>query len=94
MLGPWGHLLGEPVYSTLNRLGPERVSEAFERHLRVVGVTPADAEHRLASDPGYQPEAADLLTPEWQWRLSGLPQDLLTTTGFVIQARKEGKRQP
>lgn len=93
-LGPWGHLLGGPAYACLNHFGPERISEAFERHLRVVGVTPADASHRLASDSGYEPEAADLLTPDRRSRLSALPQDLLTTTGFVIQARKETELQP
>ena len=94
VLGPWGHLLGGPSYRPLNHLPPGRIAEAFERHLRVAGVTPADACHRLATDPGYEPEAADLLTPEWRSRLSGLPQDLLTTTGFVIQARREAQPPP
>jgi SAM-dependent methyltransferase len=87
-MGPWGHLVGGPSYEHLNHLDPTRIAEAFERRLQVVGVTPSDASHRLASDPDYTPEAVDLLTPEWRLRLSAFPQELLTTTGFVIQARR------
>ena len=86
--GPWGHILGGPSLPGLNRLAPTPISEAFERHLRVIGVTPADALHRLVSDPEYTREGVGLLTPEWRERLSSYPEDLLTTTGFVIQARK------
>lgn len=86
--GPWGHLLGGPAFTGLNGLGPGPISKAFEQHLQAVEVTPADARHRLVGDPGYEAEAAELLTPEWRVRLSEYPADLLTTTGFVIQAQK------
>lgn len=88
-LGPWGHLVGGPSYSQLNHLDPVCISEVFARHLEVTAVTASDAAHRLAGDPDYASEAADVLTPEWRRKLADLPEDWLTTTGFVIQARKQ-----
>ena len=84
-LGPWGHLMGGPSLPELNHLPPESVSRSFARHVDVLSVRAADAFHRLAGQQGYAPEGVGLLTPIWRDRLADYSEELLTTTGFILQ---------
>lgn len=85
---PWGHVVGELVTTNLNRLRPEEMEQHLARYFEDVRMVPADANHRLTGDKDYQRECEELLTREWRLMLSHLPEELLTTTGFVVQARK------
>ncbi|OFW61973.1 MAG: hypothetical protein A2133_07220 [Actinobacteria bacterium RBG_16_64_13] len=87
---PWGHVTGDVVVKMkdLNRKKPKEIEEAFGRQFRIVRLFRSDAMHRQFGDPGFTSEAAERLDHDWRDRLDDLPDDLLTTTGYVIQAQK------
>lgn len=85
---PWSHLLGAEVQPHLNRKRPEEIEMAFGKQFEAVRVIPSDRLHRLAGDPSFQTEGAELLRGPLEDRLGSYCRDLLITTGFVIQARK------
>lgn len=82
---PWGHLVGEPSGSVLNRLQPEEIVDAFSRHVKILSVQRMDAAYRVEGEQGFRPEGADLLTQAWRSRLHWLSDDTLTTRAFLLQ---------
>ena len=86
---PWGHLTGAfAPAADLNRKRPEEMAGVFSETLRVIRLAPLDGEYRLSEDPGYRPDAGDLLSDEWRARLAEYPTELLTSTCYLLQARK------
>jgi SAM-dependent methyltransferase len=82
---PWGHVVGEPVGSALNRLPPEEIVRAFSDHMTVLSVQRMDAEYRVEGEPGFRAEGAELLTDAWRSRLGGYTVEELTTRAYVLQ---------
>lgn len=88
---PWGHVTGELTTQSrfgLNRKRPDEIKQVFEKYFQVLKVVPSDCKHRLIDESGYESEGLQLLDLEWSKKLIDIPQDLLTTTGFVIQGVK------
>jgi len=85
---PWGHVTGEVKTFGLNRKRPDEIARAFEAHFDVSRVVAVDRDHRLMGERGFQYEGRELLTLEWKTRLAGLPEDLLVTRAYLIQAVK------
>jgi SAM-dependent methyltransferase len=83
---PWGHLAGGRCHPDLNRVTPDQVLEAFSPWFAGLRLLRHDREYRLAGqDPGYQPEGADLLTPELEARYRAYPREWLLTRGYILQ---------
>jgi len=90
---PWGHLTGELSHQGrffLNKKRPDEIKDIFNKYFSVIRVIPSDCKHRLIEENGYEVEGLELLNQESRAKLVDVPIDLLTTTGFVIQAIKKG----
>ncbi len=88
---PWGHVTGEsPPACFLNKKKPDEIRTEFEKRLRVLRVVGAASNQSLEGDADFEREGASLLNDDWRAKLSGLPDRLLTTCHFVIQAVKQG----
>lgn len=86
---PWGHLTGEtspPDTAGLNRALPEAIEGALADKLNVIRCVAMDRRHRIADDPGYEPEAVELLAGELREQLAAqYPEELLTSRAYLIQ---------
>lgn len=89
---PWGHVTGEsppPPLGFLNRRRPDEMRREFERRLTVRRVIGASWNNSLQDEIGFVPEGEDRLDDAWRKRLPGLPDSLLTTRAYLLQAVKE-----
>lgn len=89
---PWGHVTGELSYQCrffLNKKGPDEIEDIFNKYFQVIRVIPSDCKHRLVDENGYEVEGLESLNQKWREKLVDVSSDLLTTTGFVIQAIKK-----
>lgn len=86
---PWGHLTGqlEVRRRDLNRMAPADVVSAFGRRFQILQVIRTDGRHRPAADPQFRSEGTGLLTDDLRNCL-GVSDEVLTTTGYVVQAQK------
>jgi SAM-dependent methyltransferase len=83
---PWGHLLGGSYHPSLNRATPDEVVEAFAPWFRDLRLLRHDRDYRIAgSDPAFQTEGEELLTPDLRARLEEYPEELLLTRGYILQ---------
>jgi SAM-dependent methyltransferase len=86
---PWSHLLEGSYHPDLNRKSPEQVRAAFAPYFEELQLLGHDRHHRIAGqDPDFEPEGADLLTPELRERLSNYPEEWLLTRGYILQGRR------
>jgi SAM-dependent methyltransferase len=87
---PWGHVTGEsPPSCFLNRKRPDEIRHEFAKRLterRVIGVS---RDNSLQDEISFMPEGEDELSDEWRRKLPGLPDYLLTTRAYLIQAVKD-----
>ena len=87
---PWGHVTGESSGACcLNRKKPDEMRAEFEKRLTVLRVVGAGKDHTLEGDIGFAPEGATELDADWRRKLPGLPEYLLTTRSFLLQAVKD-----
>ncbi|NPA90515.1 MAG: methyltransferase domain-containing protein [Chloroflexi bacterium] len=85
---PWGHVRGVYPTSGLNRLRPEEIRAFFSARFLPLSLYHVDAKHaKQELDPDYEPEGAELLTPELRAELAEYPEDLLLTRAFLLIAR-------
>lgn len=85
---PWGHLRGLYQKRGLNRLTPEAMAAAFAPHFAVSPPVGRDAHHRPATDPGYQADHQELLTPALQAELAAYSRELLLTRAYLLIGSK------
>jgi len=83
---PWLHVRDPDFERRLNRLKTEQAIAAFKAWFDDIVVLSHDPAYRIRGvDPDFEPEGAELLTPELLAELSAYPRELLTTRGFIVQ---------
>lgn len=97
---PWGHLLGDSSVDSylrlsgifLNRLPPEEIIRILSKYYHPLQIYSVDANHlKKGIDRGFSYEGEDLLTPEIQGQLSGIPVETLCTRAYLFIGKKRGE---
>ena len=94
----WGHLLGEPAVDKwlklsgtyFNKKLPDEMVGSLSKYFMELRTDKRDAKNRREGvDPGYEPEGAELMTPEIERLLARYPREVLLTRAYsFIGTRK------